>query len=91
MQGVCKASEIGDWRSLCLIHRILRLTLGSLFLIKTWPEHDFNKKTKEVFIKARSTSASRSLKGKDTKPTTVKWSIASVASLQSRHILECDP
>ena len=38
-------------------------------------KHNSHKKRKEVCIKARSTSASRSLKGWDTEPTTVKWSI----------------
>ena len=38
-------------------------------------KHNFHKKRKEVCIKTRSTSASRSLKGWDTKLTTVKWSI----------------
>ena len=37
--------------------------------------YNFHKKRKEVCIKTRSTSASRSLKGKDTKFTTSKWSI----------------
>ena len=36
------------------------------------------KKRKEVFIKTRSTSASRSLKGLGTKLLTVKWSIVKV-------------
>ena len=37
----------------------------------------FHKKRKEVCIKTRSTSASRSLRGQGTKLTTVKWSIVS--------------
>ena len=37
--------------------------------------YNFHKKRKKVCIKTRPTSASRSLKGQDTKPTTVKWSI----------------
>ena len=38
-------------------------------------EYNFHKKRKKVCIKTRPTSASRSLKGQDTKPTTVKLSI----------------
>ena len=38
-------------------------------------KHNFRKKRKEVCIKTRSTAASRSLKGWDTRLTTVKWSI----------------
>ena len=37
--------------------------------------HNFHKKRNEVCIKTRSTAASRSLKGWDTRLTTVKWSI----------------
>ena len=37
--------------------------------------HDFHDKRKEVCIKTRSTSASCSLKGYVTNPTTLKWSI----------------
>ena len=47
-----------------------------LFLCKlAFFKHNFHKKRKEVCIKTRSTSASRSLKGWDTKLTTVKWSV----------------
>ena len=38
-------------------------------------KQNLRKKRKEVCIKTRSTSASRSLKGWDTKPATVKWPI----------------
>ena len=38
-------------------------------------KHNFHKKRKEVCNKTRSTSALRSIKGWDTKLTTVKWSI----------------
>ena len=38
-------------------------------------KHNFHKKKKVFCIKARSTSALHSHEGKDTKPTTVKWSI----------------
>ena len=38
-------------------------------------KHNFHKERKKVCLKTRSTSASRPLKGKDTKPTTVIWSI----------------
>ena len=38
-------------------------------------KHNFHKKTKVFCIEARSTSALHSHEGKDTKPTTVKWSI----------------
>ena len=38
-------------------------------------KHNFHKKRKEVCIKTRSTSASRSLKGWDTKLTTVNCSV----------------
>ena len=48
-------------------HVVLMLT--SIF------KHNFHKKRKEVCIKTSSTSASHSLSGKETKPTTVKWPI----------------
>ena len=38
-------------------------------------KHNFHKKRKEVWIKTRSTSSSRLLKGSNSKPLTVKWSI----------------
>ena len=54
-----------------LLHyvNLVVLMLTSIF------EYNFLKKRKKVCIKTRPTSASRSLKGQDTKPTTVKWSI----------------
>ena len=45
------------------------LTLTSIF------KQNLHQKRKEVCIKTRSTSASRSLKGQNTQPTTVKWPI----------------
>ena len=38
-------------------------------------KHNFNKKTKEVCIKTRSTSASHSHEASGAKPTTGKWCI----------------
>ena len=48
-------------------------------------EQNFHKKKKEVCIKTRSTSASRSLKGWDTTPTAVKWSISLILNFVTSH------
>ena len=59
-----------------LIQPFLLYYVNHVFLIQTGIfEHNFHKKRKEVCIKTRSTSGSHSLKGWDSKLTTVKWSI----------------
>ena len=68
------------WFDLLLIQTFLLYYVNHVFLTlqcvtKCFFSHDFHDKRKEVCIKTRSTSASRSLKGYVTKPTTLKWSI----------------
>ena len=59
-----------------LIQPFLLYYVNHVFLIETGIfKHNFHKKRKEVCIKTRSTSGSHSLKGWDSKLTTVKWSI----------------
>ena len=55
---------------------LLMLTTSLIF------QHNFHKKRKEVLIKTRSPSVPCPLKGCDTKPTTVKWSIGKSAHQQ---------
>ena len=55
---------------------LLMLTTSLIF------QHNFHTKRKEVLIKTRSPSAPCPLKGCDTKPTTVKWSIGKSAHQQ---------
>ena len=59
-----------------LIQSFLLYYVNHVFLIQTGIfEHNFHKKRKEVCIKTRSASGSHSLKGWDSKLTTVKWSV----------------
>ena len=59
-----------------LIQPFLLYYVNYVFLIQTGIfKHNFHKKRKEVCIKTRSTSGSHSLKGWDSKLTTVKLSI----------------
>ena len=60
---------------LVLIQNVLLYYLNHFLMLTRIFKRNCHKKRKEVCTKTRSTSASRSLKVKDTKPTTVKWSI----------------
>ena len=51
----------------------LQLTL-LCFVVLMIISRNLHKKSSEVFIKTKSTPAALSLKGKETKHTTVKWS-----------------
>ena len=63
----------------CLLYYVnhVFVILNSIFLAK---------KRKEVSTKTRSPSASRSRKGKDIKPTTVKWPIDRQMDDSSGHV-----
>ena len=66
---------------LCCVHVnhvVLMLTNISLAYVH------FHKKTKEVCVKSRSTSALHSFEGRGTNPTTLKWSIITWSIITAR-------
>ena len=63
-----------DGVDLVLIQPLLRSYVNLVVLLLTSIfKHNVHTKTKKVCIITRSTSASHSLEGQGTKPTTVKW------------------